>query len=53
VPQARCAALAARNGADWRDDWSSTVTLLVHGDLAGKQVTDPKRGYSRKLVAAQ
>lgn len=53
VPQATCARLAARQGADWRDDWSSTVTLLVQGDLAGKQVIDPQRRYSRKLVAAQ
>jgi hypothetical protein len=53
VPQARCAELAAHKGAAWRDDWASTVTLLVHGDLAGKQVIDPQRGYSRKLVAAQ
>jgi hypothetical protein len=53
VPQATCAELAAQRGADWRDDWSSEVTLLVHGDLAGKQVIDPERGYSRKLVSAQ
>jgi hypothetical protein len=53
VPQAQCADLAARHGAAWRDDWSSTVTLLVRGDLADKQVIDPERGYSRKLVAAQ
>jgi hypothetical protein len=49
----RCAEWAARRGADWRDDWTSEVTLLVHGDLAGKRVIDPDRGYSRKLVSAQ
>jgi hypothetical protein len=53
VPQAQCAERAARNGAAWRDEWASTVTLLVHGDLAGKKVIDPERGYSHKLVAAQ
>jgi hypothetical protein len=53
IPQVRCAEWAARRGADWRDDWTSEVTLLVHGDLAGKRVIDPDRGYSRKLVSAQ
>jgi hypothetical protein len=53
IPQATCAQLASRRGADWRDDWSLEVTPLVHGDLAGKQVIDPARGYSRKLVSAQ
>jgi hypothetical protein len=53
VPQAQCAELAARAGAESRDDWTSTVTLLVHGDLASKQVIDPQRRYSRKLVGAQ
>ena len=53
VPQARCAELADQRGAVSRGDWSSEVTLLVHGDLAGKQVVDPARGYSRKLVSAQ
>jgi hypothetical protein len=52
VSQADCAKRAERKGAGWRDDWSSEVTLLVHGDLAGKQVIDPERGYSRKLVSA-
>jgi hypothetical protein len=53
VPQAMCGELAQQRGADWRDDWSSEVTLLVHGALAGKRVVDPARGYSRKLVGAQ
>jgi hypothetical protein len=53
VPQAQCAELARRAGAQSREDWTSAVTLLVHGDLASKQVIDTKRHYSRKLVAAQ
>jgi hypothetical protein len=53
VPQAECAARAAGRGALSRDDWSPAVTLLVHGDLAGKQVVNPERGHSRKLLGAQ
>lgn len=50
VPQDECAARAACRDAFRRDDWSSAVTLLVHGDLAGKQIVNPERGYSRKLL---
>jgi hypothetical protein len=53
VPQDQCAEWAVGKGADWRGDWVSTVTLLVHGHLAGKHVIDKERGYSRKLVAAE
>ena len=32
-------------------DQSRAVTVLVHGDLGvGRRLTDPRRGYSRKLV---
>jgi hypothetical protein len=50
VPHAECAARAATRYAFARDDWSSAVTLLVHGDLAGKHVVNPEQGYSRKLL---
>lgn len=41
----------AKNGIT-ATDFSGYVTLLVEGDLDGKHVTDPSRGYSKKLVGA-
>ncbi|UCN13608.1 hypothetical protein LFM56_11900 [Cellulomonas iranensis] len=26
------------------------MTVLVHGDLGGRRLTDPARGYSQKLI---
>ena len=52
-PQAVCGKLALKRGAaSWGKAWSGAVSLLVHGDLAGKVVTDPEHGYSHKLLSA-
>ncbi|GEL45067.1 hypothetical protein CHO01_01830 [Cellulomonas hominis] len=39
-----------RLGGSPAPDRSRAVTLLVHGDLGGRRLTDPERGYSQKLV---
>ncbi|GIG38243.1 hypothetical protein [Cellulomonas phragmiteti] len=39
-----------RLGGSVAPDRSRAVTVLVHGDLGGRRLTDPERGYSQKLV---
>jgi hypothetical protein len=51
--QAACGRKAMRRGAQWSDYFVEATTLVVHGDLVAEQVVDPKRQYSRKLLAAQ
>lgn len=48
----KCAERARLRGADWKNDFSQKITLVVHGDLASQAVTDPRRQYSKKLVGA-
>ncbi|WP_445284736.1 hypothetical protein [Streptomyces sp. DSM 118148] len=48
-----CARKAKQRGATTKTDFSSGITLVVHGDLAGKQVSDTRRNYSGTLVAAE
>ncbi|MFF8593717.1 hypothetical protein ACF061_20170 [Streptomyces sp. NPDC015220] len=48
-----CARRAKQRGATTRTDFSNGITLVVHGDLAGKQVSDTRRNYSGTLVAAE
>ncbi|MCF2526107.1 hypothetical protein [Yinghuangia soli] len=45
-----CVTLAEARGAATRADYSGAVSVVVHGDLASKAVTDTDRGYSRTLV---
>ncbi len=40
---------SAMGGAN-APDRSRRVTVLVHGDLNGKKVSDPRRGFSQKLT---
>lgn len=47
-----CAERAQLRGAEWKEDFSRKITVVVHGDLASKVVTDQKREYSKKLVGA-
>lgn len=51
--RAECARKAEQRGATTKTDFSSGITLVVHGDLAGKQVSDTRRNYSGTLVAAE
>lgn len=47
-----CVERAEKRKAQCKEEFSGQITLVVHGDLAGKVVTDEKRKYSEKLVAA-
>lgn len=50
-----CARMAKRLGArDWKADMSTgQVTMLVHGDLASRKVSERTRQYSKKLILAE
>lgn len=45
-----CVALAKKRGAETKTDFSRSVSVVVHGDLASKFVTDSNREYSRTLI---
>ncbi|XMA39418.1 hypothetical protein O1157_30220 [Streptomyces albogriseolus] len=47
-----CVRRAKHKHAVTKTDFSSEVSLVVHGDLSGKQVSDTKRNYSDTLVGA-
>ncbi|WP_405668991.1 hypothetical protein [Streptomyces sp. NBC_00055] len=49
----RCAAKAESLGATSKTDFSGKITLVVHGDLAGKSVSDTRRNYSSTLVETE
>ncbi|MFF0852503.1 hypothetical protein ACFYVM_15810 [Streptomyces sp. NPDC003280] len=51
--RAECAREAKQRGVTTKTDFSSGITLVVHDDLAGKQVSDTRRNYSGTLVAAE
>jgi hypothetical protein len=53
LPRSECERQAGEQGASTATDFSGRITLVVEGDLDGKAVTDPARGYSKKLVGAQ
>ena len=53
VSQRQCGSFVEALQGEWRDEPSSRVTLVVHGDLAGQRVVDPRRQYSEKLILAQ
>lgn len=53
LPRNECEREARAQGASTASDFSSRITLVVEGELHGKAVTDPSRGYSMKLVGAQ
>lgn len=48
-----CVRRAKQRGATAKTDFSGGVSLVVHGDLTGKQVSDTRRNYSDTLVAAE
>lgn len=48
-----CVRRAKQRGAVTKTDFSSGVSLVVHGDLTGKLVSDAKRNYSDTLVSAE
>ena len=52
VTRRECEELVRAKNGITAADFSGHVTLLVEGDLDGKHVTDPSRGYSKKLVGA-
>ncbi|GAA3822862.1 hypothetical protein FNH04_24360 [Streptomyces phyllanthi] len=51
--RAECARRARQRGATTKTDFSGGISLVVHGDLTGKQVSDQRRNYSDTLVAAE
>ncbi|MFI9263390.1 hypothetical protein ACIG5C_03310 [Streptomyces werraensis] len=51
--RAECVRRAEQQRAAAKTDFSSEVSLVVHGDLSGKQVSDTKRNYSDTLVGAE
>lgn len=48
-----CVRRAKHKHAATKTDFSSEVSLVVYGDLSGKQVSDTKRNYSDTLVGAE
>ncbi|HEX6877238.1 MAG TPA: hypothetical protein VF165_16400 [Nocardioidaceae bacterium] len=51
IKSASRAALKKRN-ADFTDDWSERVTVLVWGDFSRGQIVNPRRGLTQKLEEA-
>jgi hypothetical protein len=51
--RSECEMEVRKAGGSTATDLSGRITLLVEGDLGGKAVTDPTRGYSKELVAVQ
>ncbi|MFF3715548.1 BRCT domain-containing protein [Streptomyces prasinus] len=50
--RAECGRRAKQRGATAKTDFSGGVSLVVHGDLSSKQVSDTRRNYSDTLIAA-
>jgi len=51
--RSECVRRAARRGATSKTDFSGVISLVVHGDLTGKQVSDTRRDYSDTLVGTE
>src|SRR4051794_12972669 len=51
IKSASRAALKKRN-ADFTDEWSDRVTVIVWGDFSPGQIVNPQRGLTQKLEAA-
>ncbi|MFH9466163.1 hypothetical protein ACH4LT_02520 [Streptomyces clavifer] len=49
----KCDAKAKQRGAQSKTDFSAKVSLVVHGDLSAKSVSDARRNYSDTLLGAE
>ncbi|MFC4465549.1 hypothetical protein ACFPH6_13580 [Streptomyces xiangluensis] len=51
--RSECVRRAGQRDATSKTDFSGAISLVIHGDLTGKQVSDSRRDYSDTLVGTE